>query len=160
MKQKKIALGIMLLFLLNCNKDSINNGVLTSVVSEEGFGEYSKGRVFVGDQAYLDSLEVENGDVLVLDERDGANPNMKVYNSASITDDKDIEIIIRYLLKYEEMDPSDWDRTFRSMRKEWIWHNISYALRLRRDLSRDVDLDNADENNFVVDSIKKYILKR
>jgi hypothetical protein len=160
MKQKKLALGILLLFLLNCNKDSINNSVLTSVVSEEGFGEYSKGRIFVGDQAYLDSLDVKEGDVLVLDERDGSNPNMKVYNSAMITDEKDIESIISYLLHYEEIDPSDWNRTFLSMKKEWLWHNISYAIRLRRDLSKDVDLDNADENNFIVDSIKKYILKR
>ena len=159
-KQKKVALGIMLFFLLYCNRDAVNNKVLTSIVAEEGIGEYSKGRIYIGDKKYLDSLDINEGDVLVLDERDGSNPSMKVYNSAMITDEHDIESIIRYLLYYEEQHPSDWNRTFGSMKKEWILHNVSYAIRLRRDLSKDVDLDNADQDHFIVESVKKYILKR
>ena len=56
-------------------------------LSNDYFAKYSKGRVFIGDLSFLLSLEdLEENDILVLDDRYGNNPNMKVLNSSNICD--------------------------------------------------------------------------
>ena len=38
----------------------------------------------------------------------------------------DPDTILNLLLEYEKNDPSDWYRSFRSMKDEWLMHNFCY----------------------------------
>ena len=44
-------------------------------------------------------------------------------------------------LKYELPDHSIWNRSISSLRREWATHNLSYALGIKRERTKDVDLD-------------------
>lgn len=63
--------------------------------------------------------------------------------------DKDIRNdILEVLCCYEEMYPSDWDRTIESMRFEWLCHNMAYYVNYKVDDSSEVDLNNSDESKY------------
>lgn len=118
--------------------------------------EYSKGKIYIGDDAYLSSLEnVEENDILVLDERKEYDPNMKIYDSYKINNIDDLEEILNVLLNYEKNNPSDWNRTLKSMRNEWLYHNVLYFINYQRDRTKDVDLNNVDEKTYVKAIISK-----
>lgn len=113
---------------------------------DDAFARYSKGKIFIGSQDYLDKLKnVGEYDVLVLDEREGEDPDFKIYNSYLITDKEVRNEILEVLCKYEECYPSDWDRTIESMRLEWLMHNFSYVFNYETNRTTDVDLNNKDE---------------
>lgn len=115
------------------------------ILDDKAFASYSNGLIYIGDKEFLESIEVNDGDVLILDERDLEDPNMSIYNSCDISD-KDIRNeILEVICCYEEMYPSRWDRTIESMRLEWLCHNISYFFNYKVDHSSDVDLNNGDE---------------
>lgn len=110
--------------------------------------KYSKGAVYIGNKKYLDSLHVNQNDVLVEDQRNNNNPNMKIRNSYLITDKKDRLKIIKILYNYEKKHPSKWNRSIKSMEREWEAHNTLYYLNYKKNHTADVDLDNNDENNY------------
>lgn len=116
--------------------------------NEKAYARYSNGKVYIGKQEFLDSIEKEPGDVLVLDARDEADPDMKIIDSCAIKNKDERNEILEILLEYEEDDPSNWYRTLRSMRCEWDLHNTSEGLNYRTDSSSDVDLNNADEEKY------------
>ena len=63
--------------------------------------------------------------------------------------DKDIRNeVIEVLCKYEEMYPSNWDRSIESMRFEWFCHNAAYYVNYKVDDSSEVDLNNKDEDKY------------
>ena len=113
--------------------------------SSEAFGRYSKGNIYIGSLKKLLSLEnVSIDDILVLDQRFSECPNMKILNSYRVNDKEDRNDIIEVLCKYEECDPSPWERTRESMVVEWEVHNI-FPL---SDRTNDVDLNNEDEKKY------------
>ena len=117
--------------------------------NDDAFGRYSKGKVYIGNTEYLESLKnINEDDILVLDHRYGENPFMKVYNSNIITDKEVRNEILEVLCEYEKCYPSPWDRTIESMRVEWLMHNVSYFFDYESHRTRDVDLDNNDEHNY------------
>lgn len=120
------------------------------ILNEEdgAFASYSGGLVYIGDEDYLDSISVSSGDILVLDERDLEDPNMAIYNSCEIRDRDTRNDILEILCCYEEMYPSRWDRSIESMRFEWFCHNMSYYFNYKVEHSSEVDLNNADEENY------------
>ena len=73
---------------------------------------------------------------------------MKICNSYLVTCPKQRKEILEVLCHYEECYPTDWDRSLDSMRLEWTIHNLSHLLGYDLKSSRDVDLDNADEEYY------------
>lgn len=112
--------------------------------NEEAFAKCDCGYVYIGDKEYLKTISGENC-ILVEDARKGEDPDMKIYASCNIRSSKDRDDIIRVLQKYEELHPSDWERTTEAMRLEWLMHNFSYFFDYETHRTEDVDLDNNEE---------------
>ena len=113
------------------------------------FAEYSDGYIYIGDENYINSLENTNScDILVIDERDKLDPNMVICDSCVIKDKDTRNDILEVLCCYEEMYPSNWDRSVESMRFEWFCHNAAYYVNYKVDDSSEVDLNNNDENKY------------
>lgn len=144
---KIISIGVLVLVLsswLSKYKYKPNYKIL----DDEAFASYSDGLVYIGNEDYLDSIDANEGDILILDERHLEDPNMCIYNSCDIHD-KDIRNeILEIICIYEEMYPTRWDRSIESMRLEWLCHNVSYDFNYRVEDSREVDLNNDDESNY------------
>ena len=139
------------LFLLNSssvmkkNKDYFRNRIKVS----KNKIEYSLGTIYIGSEKYLEKIDNLNEfDILALDERNAKDPNIKVYNSFMITNADTREEIIESLLYYEEMYPSEWNRTKNSLLREWYAHNIMHDLGYKLNRTTDVDLNNADEMTY------------
>ena len=110
---------------------------------------YSKGKIYIGDEKNIDSIEdLDYFDLLVVDERDSTDPNMKIKDSYKIMTNSEMLEVLRLLEEYEEKNPSNWNRTIQSMRNEWIYHNMSFYLSYETASSKDVDLNNADEYRY------------
>ena len=123
------------------------------------FACYSQGRIFIGNAYFLRHLtDIKEGDVLVLDQRNSSDPNMKIISSCEITDKDVRNEILEVLCRYEEMYPSKWDRTIESMRLEWLMHNLSYFFEHETKRTKDVDLNNGDQeyyDNYILNKIFK-----
>ena len=52
------------------------------------------------------------------------------------------------ILIYDSLYPSDWKRSIESMRVEWTVHNLLYDIGYERARTRDVDLDNLEEEKY------------
>ncbi len=117
--------------------------------THQEFACYSQGRIFIGNRRFLIGLkDLKEGDILVLDQRNNSDPNMKIISSYEINDKDVRNEILEVLCRYEEMYPSDWDRTIESMRLEWLMHNLSYDFNNQQHRTRDVDLNNDDERYY------------
>ena len=125
---------------------------------EVAYGSYDDGLIFIGDEFFLEQIHPEEGDILVLDQRDARDPNMKIISSHLVRSARDRDAILQVLCQYEEEDPSRWERTFVSMKKEWRFHNWCHAFMVEPDRSADVDLNNADEEIYH-DNVLQKILK-
>ncbi len=114
--------------------------------SEDGFARYSCGRIFIGNEDYINSISNRfDTDIFVLDQRNCSDPNFKIYSSYLITDKNVRNEILEILCEYELLYPSKWDRTIESMRVEWLAHNVSYFFNYEPKRTIDVDLNNNDE---------------
>lgn len=101
--------------------------------------------VFVTNKADLPSAP-EDGVVYVLDDRRNAGmPNVRVAFSYRQRTREQMDAVLAALLDREAKDPTGWQRTLASMRREWELHNLCYRLHLLRGSARHVDLDNKDE---------------
>ena len=143
MKKKTLIILIICFFILTgCSKKNdlnLNNGYI----------EYSKGRIFIGNKKYLSSLDdIKEGDVLILDQRNAKAPNIKIYNSYLINDILTINEILNIIYEYEKINPSNWDRSIESMRNEWVIHNLLYYSNKEINRTKDVDLNNIDEEKY------------
>lgn len=159
-KRKIIAIGAIIALLAYHGIDYQYHPVYEIYdQADDAFGSYSKGKIYIGNLNYLLNLEnVLPDDILVLDQRDGEDPNMKIFNSNLISDKNIRNEILEVLQRYEEYYPSNWDRSIESMRVEWLMHNISYFFDYERHRTIDVDLDNNDEkvyNNTILRKILK-----
>jgi hypothetical protein len=149
-KRKLLTCGILLSLLLNHNveyQDIPNYGI-----NEENhyFKTYSLGKIYIGKYSFLKEIkdEINENDIVVIDQRNSKDPNMKIYNSAYISDEKIINEVLEALLEYETLYPSNWDRSIDSMKIEWAMHNISYYFDYEKKRTRDVDFNNSDEDYY------------
>jgi hypothetical protein len=147
---------IPLLFVLNSSsfkkkdKSFYRNGLKIS----KGKIEYSKGVIYIGSHDYLDSIEnINSSDLLAYDGREDNDPNIRLYDSFKIRNYDTREEIIEGLLYYEELYPTDWNRTKNSLSREWTAHNFAHIFGFKHHRTTDVDLNNADE---MVYRIRKY----
>ena len=144
-----VSLSILLTTLYKYDK-AIN---VPSIVEEaDDCYTYSKGKVYIGSREYLLSIfnDVGPNDILVYDGRNGKDPNMKIISSYRIKDSKTREEILKILMLYEKKHPSNWKRTIKSMRREWLVHNILYNLEYETKRTKYVDLNNKDEELYRV----------
>ena len=120
--------------------------------------EYNSGKIYIGSEYYLKSVKDELGpfDVLVEDDRNGKDPDLKIYDSYKIMSNDIKEEIVEALLYYEDVYPSKWDRTKNSLMREWTAHNLGYRFGYNHDSSADVDLNNGDEMTY---RLSNYIKK-
>ena len=146
---------IPLLFVLkSSNLNRKNKYYRNSINISNRRIEYSKGVIYIGDIDYLNSIdELNYGDILAYDGRDNNDPNIRIYDSFKIRDYDTREEIIEALLYYEEMYPTDWNRTKNSLCREWTAHNVAYIFGINQHRTTDVDLNNGDE---LVYRIKKW----
>ena len=147
-KKKVLFTSILLMLILTYpykHKYKSNYKILDDLA----FASYSDGLIYIGDEEYINNLDnINDGDILVIDERYKNDPNMVICNSCEIKD-KDIRNdILEVLCCYEEMYPSNWDRSIESMRFEWYCHNMAYYFNYKIDDSKEVDLNNADEEKY------------
>lgn len=141
--------------------EHIYNPNYTITEEEPYFATYSNGRIYIGTQSEINAIkdQISKNDIIVYDERDGNDPNMKIVSSYKISD-KDIRNeILEVLLVYEELYPSEWNRTIESMRLEWLIHNISHTFNYKTDHANDVDLDNDDQEKYENVKILNKLLK-
>ena len=103
--------------------------------------------IYIGNDAYLKSInDLKDTDVLVLDDRMNVNdPNVRIYDSYKIKNPEIREKIVDGLLLYEDMYPTDWYRTKKSMIREWVVHNYMYQLGYKINSTIAVDFNNNDE---------------
>ena len=103
--------------------------------------------VYIGDEIFLEEIVDEVGyrDILVLDERELYDSNMKVYSSFKVINWKDKSDILKILVSYEKANPSRWSRSYKSMFLEWEIHNLLFYLGVKKNRTIDVDFNNADE---------------
>lgn len=136
-----------------------SNRVYQIDAKTKAFASYGKGLVYIGDMTFLDNLdEVKDDDILILDERIGNDPNMKILSSYIIKNRKDKKEILKILSLYEKKSPSEWNRSYESMMVEWEMHNLLHSLGYRINRTTDVDLNNNDEH-FYDDAILKKIFR-
>ena len=89
----------------------------------------------------------EDGVIYVLDDRRNARmPNMEIRFSYRQHAKSERDAVLAVLRNVECNDPTGWQRTERSMNREWELHNLAYRLHLGRRSARHVDLDNKDED--------------
>ena len=99
------------------------------------------------DKAGAENIPQE--DILAIDDRNPSNPSFQVLNSYLVRNGARREEILSALIRYDREHPSAvrWNRTLRSLKKEWLAHNIAYDLHFFRSSARHVDLDNRDEGD-------------
>ena len=149
-KKRAIALAL-LLSTIGCSntKANIQTKKDSKIEIQDNYLSYSKGKIYIGEEKYLESLDnLDYFDLLVVDERESSDPNMKIVDSHKIISNIDMIEVLNILKKYEEENPTNWDRSIVSMRNEWIYHNMSYYLSYETGSSKDVDLNNGDEYKY------------
>lgn len=136
-KIKVLVLSLVYSAFLSCTCSS----------SSANYSESNEENIYIGNANEVKELYSPGGKYLayVIDERDCIDPNMEIYNSYLITNHNDMKKIINMLLELEENDPTQWDRTYRSMLNEWIIHNMFGNLNMLENRSKSVDFNNADE---------------
>ena len=153
---KKLTLYSSLVALLltlsssNINKKS-GSYYREGIKLEKGKIEYQYGTIYIGDEEYLNSIDsLKKNDLLVLDSRSDTDPDLKVIDAYKIDDPIIRDEILEGLLFYEEIFPTDWERSLNSMRREWYVHHTLYVLGYQVDRTKDVDFNNNDEKVYTI----------
>jgi len=127
-------------------KKDVDNS--TSDASYTMYGTYKRGNVYICkslkdvDKVYEVCSE---NDVVVVDQSEFKDPNMKIVSSYKITDKEEMKEILNVIKDYCKNKDGNWDRSIYSMENEWIVHNICSNLSIKKDHTDDVDLNNSDE---------------
>lgn len=124
-------------------------------------GSCCSGDVYFGSKTELKKLYDSgvNG-IFIIDERNNKEPNVKIIDSYNITDKQDMRDILMLIKLYDDEHPSKWSRTINSMINEWRMHNICYERDYYICNSKDVDLNNSDEETFKGLNVYKLLLKK
>ena len=125
-------------------KDTITYNDEFNIRYNHLYATYNDRDIYIGHKYYIEMMDKNNKDIYIIDERASKNPDLSVCNSYKYRL-KMIKEITKILMEYEEKYPSKWDRTYESLIREWIIHNICYFLNLETTRTEQVDLDNSDE---------------
>lgn len=144
-----LSMMLILLSLLNNRGENVTIEEYNSKQESSGTDFlYKEGNVYICSSLRY-GIELGNvckdSDIIVIDQSDYNDPNMKILSSYKITDVEDMKHILEIIKKYCESKETSWDRSIESMQNEWIIHNICSSLLIRNDRTDDVDLNNSDE---------------
>ena len=114
------------------------------IVDEDYYGTYPLGKIYIGNEDYLKTVDATYYDVLILDER-CEKENMKIISSYKINNRDLQNDILNVMLDYEKSYPSVWDRSLESLRVEWYIHNMLYNINYKEYRTKDVDFENNEE---------------
>ena len=92
---------------------------------------------------------ISKNDIYIIDNRCGEDPNISIYNSYQFKNIEEITTIINLLIDYENKYPTNWNRSFKSMKTEWLIHNICYFFNIQKARTEQVDFNNADEETYL-----------
>lgn len=124
------------------------------------FATYTDGVVYIGDDSFINKLPEKNTyDIFIIDDHQNQDPNFKILSSYKITDNIIQNEIINIMLEYNKIHPSSWNRSFKSMKAEWIAHNLLYYFDYQVVRTRDVDFNNVDEKVYNKETLKLVIKK-
>ena len=85
------------------------------------YATYYNKEIIIGSKDYIKSIgEYNDNTIYIIDERDGDDPDMSIYDSYKIFNAKTRKDILNILLEYEDNNPTKWDRTYKSMYNEWL----------------------------------------
>ena len=129
---------------------------------ETPYSKYTNGDVYIGNHDYIDSIkdEIEPNDVLIeygFDDHDVCDPNVKIRSSYKIRDKYTRNDILNILLSYDQCHDNEWNRSIESMRLEWAFHNLLYDIGYQRERTKDVDLDNSEEELYDKPIVNKLL---
>ncbi len=130
------------------NYDPTHGGKLyTYPYSVKVNGKDETGSLFIiSPEVDKDALTAGEADYIALDRRGANDPEFVVYDSYRADSEILIKELCRLLLAHEEAYPTNWSRTLDSLVEEWEIHNAAYSMDYRPESSKDVNLNNADEN--------------
>ena len=125
------------------------------------YATYGKGfgRVYIVPEEAAADLAPHLGkrDVLILDYRQDAEPNMKLMRSYLVLSRRHRReiagIMVDYNARYPVQPP--WRRTVPSLRREWLLHNLAYYAGYKRRRTADTDFDNRDEGKTLLDFLRR-----
>ncbi|MBR1416967.1 MAG: hypothetical protein IJ572_04040 [Bacilli bacterium] len=145
--KKKIILLASVLFISSFYiKDKTYAESSYEIVDDNSFATSDNGCIYIGKEDYLNSIDsISDDDILILDQRDQINPSIKIYSSYKITNSKERNKIIAIIEEYEKKNPSNWNRSTKTMRLEWLVHNILYYFDYETNRTKDVDFENDEE---------------
>ena len=128
-------------------KEDITYNIEYNINNNNLFASYNNKEIYIGKKNILIPDE-DDINIYIYDARNNQNPDMAIHNSYRITKIEDIDKILKIITEYEKMYPSNWNRTISSMKNEWIIHNICYYLNIEQDRTKEVDLDNMEEEKY------------
>ena len=144
-----LSMMLILLSLLNNRGENVNSEEYN--VEQESYEIdylYKESNVYICG-SLRDGIELGNvckdSDIIVVDQSDYKDPNMKILSSYKVKDTEDMKHILGIIKRYCDSKETSWDRSIESMQNEWIIHNICSSLLIRNDRTDDVDLNNSDE---------------
>lgn len=158
-----ISIGIVLLSLLHAKrKKSDPENYYVGEVSTDVCYSYKEGNVYICN-SLIEGMELRyscnESDVIVVDQSDYADPNMKILSSYKITDVENMKEILEIIKKYCASKETMWDRSIESMQNEWIVHNMCSFLSIKNSSTDDVDLNNDDEMFYSYVIVNKILRK-
>lgn len=124
-------------------------------------GSCYEGNVFIGTESEIKKLMSQGVEgIFVIDERNSKDPNVQIIDSYSIKDRRIMYDVLSIIKQYDDEHPSKWSRTINSMINEWVIHNVCYATDFYICNSKDVDLNNEDEEVFKGFNVYKLLLRK
>ena len=118
------------------------------IYEESPYGTYNQKDIYIISVEKAKELDNKTDNIYIIDDRLDNDPDMSICSSYKFNSN-DIENILNLLIKYEEKYPSDWDRSFKSMKNEWVIHNICYFLNIQKARTEQVDFNNSDEDTYL-----------
>lgn len=167
-KNKKRILAFSLAFVLatSLTGDTSRNAkdrifIVEEIDNPHYIGSCYEGNVFIGSKREIEKL-INQGieGIFVIDERNDKDPNIQIIDSYNIRDRRTMYDVLTIIKQYDDEHPSKWSRTIKSMINEWIMHNLCYATDFYICNSKDVDLNNADEEVFKGFNVYKLLLRK
>ena len=153
-KEKKALLLLWTyLILIFTPKSKSNNDTKNVIYNEDYIDENTPYGTYKMKDIYIindpTTKDYNENNIYIIDDRNDKDPDMSVYNSYKYNNINDIKAIINILLEYENKYPTEWDRTYKSMKNEWLIHNICYQLHIQRERAGQVDFNNEDEEIYL-----------
>lgn len=167
-KNKKRILAYSLAFVLatSLTSDTYRKAedrifIVEEIDNPHYIGSCFEGNVFIGTENEMKALMKKGVEgIFVIDERNDKDPNVQIIDSYNIKDKRTMEDVLTIIKQYDDAHPSKWSRTIKSMINEWVMHNLCYATDFYICNSKDVDLNNADEEVFKGFNVYKLILRK